>query len=201
MDLDAEATFLPEALSAPGAPGAPAASKPAPGWESYYGDLRKFVTRQLGGEQDADDVVQDIYRELLHSRCAEVTNPRAWLWKIAWRVVHDAFERRKSLRRHQINLDPESIEAIEVARLSPTSPVDLQLEAQDELLEALEGLPVATQIAIVRSRRDGWTYEQIAVELGVTPHMVKNHIGRAIAHFDEYFERRERGSTEQEVRK
>ena len=197
MDLDAEATFLPEALSAPGAR---AHSKPAQGWESYYGDLRKFVARQLGGQQDADDVVQDIYRELLHSRCAEATNPRAWLWKIAWRVVHDAFERQKRQRLHQVNLDPKSIEALRVARRSTSAPIDLQLEAQDELLEALEGLPVATQIAIVRSRRDGWTYEQIAVELGVTPHMVKNHIGRAIAHFDEYFERMDRESTEQEVR-
>jgi RNA polymerase sigma factor (sigma-70 family) len=196
MDLDAEASFLPEALSAAGAR---ARSKPAQGWESYYGDLRKFVARQLGTRQDADDVVQEIYQELLHSRCAEATNPRAWLWKIAWRVVHDAFERQKRHRLHLVSLDPKSIKALQASRLSAVAPIDTQLEAQDELLQALEGLPPATQIAIVRSRRDGWTYEQIAVELGVTPHMVKNHIGRAIAHFHAYFEQADRQSAEQGV--
>jgi RNA polymerase sigma factor (sigma-70 family) len=196
MDLDSETTSLPGALLAPQAR---AHSKPEPAWESYYGDLRKFVARQLGSQQDADDVVQDIYRELLHSRCAEATNPRAWLWKIAWRVVHDAFERQKRQRVHQVNLDAKSIEALRADRLNTSAPADLQLEDRDELLQALEGLPIATQIAILRSRRDGWTYEQIAVELGVTSHMVKHHIGRAIAHFDEYFERMDR-EAEQGVR-
>jgi len=84
--------------------------------------------------------------------------------------------------------------------LSTAAPIDLQLEAEDELLRVLEGLPVATQIAIVRSRRDGWTYEQIAVELGVTPHMVKHHIGRAISHFVAYFRQVDRESAEQGVR-
>jgi len=100
---------------------------------------------------------------------------------------------------HQVSLDPKSIEALRVSRQSTAAPIDTQLEARDELLEALEGLPAATQIAIVRSRRDGWTYEQIALELGVTPHMVKNHIGRAIAHFHAYFERTDRQSAEQGV--
>jgi len=107
MKLDAEATFLPETLPAEGSCARPSLGHP---WESYYGDLRKFVARQLGGQQDADDVVQDIYRELLHSRCAEATNPRAWIWKIAWRVVHDAFERQKRQRVHQVTVDPKSID-------------------------------------------------------------------------------------------
>lgn len=189
MELNAEATFLPETLPGTGSTSPPSRGHP---WESYYGDLRKFVARQLGGQRDADDVVQDIYRELLHSRCAEATNPRAWLWKIAWRVVHDAFQRRTRERAHQVTLDPDSIESLRSAQLRTAEPPDLELEAQDELLEALQGLPLPAQIAIVRSRRDGWTYHQIAAELGVTTHMVKYHIGCAISHFVDHFERKGR---------
>ena len=196
IELDAEVTFLPEPQTADGVCNYP---KPECAWESYYGDLRRFVSRQLRGQEDVDDVVQDIYRELLHSRCAEATNPRAWLWRIAWRVVNDASQRRKRHRVRQVNVDPESLENLRADRLNTVSPIDRQLEARDELLEALDGLPVAAQIAIVRSRRDGWSYEQIGAELGVTPHMVKHHIGRAIAHFDSYFERKDRAKSEQDV--
>lgn len=200
MDPDAEATYLPEARSGVEAYVCP---KPEPAWESYYGDLRKFVARQLGGQrdadQDADDVVQDIYNEVLRSRCAEVTNPRAWLWKIAWSVVNDAFKRRKRRRVHQVSLDPKSIEHLRAERLSTAAPIDRQLEAEDEILQALEGLPPGTQIAIIRSRRDGWSYEKIGAELGVGPHMAKYHIGKAIAHFDAYFERVDRNSAKQDV--
>lgn len=185
MDFDAETVFLIGALPA-STPDNSRVSNPA--WEFYYADLRKFVSRQLGGRQDADDVVQEIYREVLHSRCVEVTNPRAWIWKIAWRVVNDAFQREKHRRLYQVTADPKVLEALASREHNCTPSIDAQLEARDEILAALNALPLATQIAIIRSRCDGWTYEKIAVELGVTPHMVKKHIVRAIAHFDAYLE-------------
>ena len=197
MAVDAESSFLPVALPTAGPDGQ---REPGHAWESYYADLRQFVARQLGGEQDADDVVQDIYRELLHSRCAEATNPRAWIWKIAWRVVHETFRREKRQRRHYVVADPKSIETLRADRLFAAPPADCQLEAQDELDRVLSDLPLATQLAVVRSRCDGWTYEQIAVELGVTPHMVKKHIGRAIAHFDAYLEKADAQSAPKGVR-
>jgi len=188
MDLDAETGFLNGALPA----SAPDNSRVAdPVWESFYADLRKFVSRQLGGRQDTDDVVQEIYREVLISRSIEVTNPRAWIWKIAWRVVNEAFKREKQHRHHQVAADPEVLEALAYKDHTVIPSIDMQLEARDEVLAALNELPLAAQIAIVRSRRDGWTYERIAAELGVSRNMVKKHIVRAIAHFDAYLERAE----------
>jgi len=197
MDLDAEATYLPEAHSGP----EPSARiKREPAWESHYADLRKFVVRQLGAQQDADDVVQDIYGEVLRSRCTEVTNPRAWLWKIAWRVLNEAFQRRHSQRRRQVILDPESIEFLRAERASTVAPVDRGVEAEDELRHALKGLPVAAQIVIVRSRCDGWNYEQIAAELGISTNMVKKYIVKAVAHFEDYFERADGKNTQKDVK-
>ena len=191
MDLDAETVLLTGALAASTGNN----RRPNPGWESYYADLRKFVSRQLGGRQDTDDVVQEIYREVLISRCVEVTNPRAWIWKIAWRVVNDAFQREKQHRLRHVAADPKVLEGLASKEQCVAPSIDTQLEARDEILAALSALPVATQIAIIRSRCDGWTYDKIAVELGVTPHMVKKHIVRAIAHFDAYLERAEATGT------
>jgi RNA polymerase sigma factor (sigma-70 family) len=195
MELDADSDLSHDALTGSAFP---EGHQPNPAWESYYADLRSFVARQLGGRQDADDVVQDIYRQVLHSSHAEIQNPRAWIWRIAWRVVHDAFQRDKRRRSQHITADPKVIEALASRDDFNTVPaLDAHLEAQDELLAALSELPVAAQIAIVRSRRDGWSYEQIAVELNVTPHMVKKHMVRALAHLDAYLERTEAPNSSQ----
>jgi RNA polymerase sigma factor (sigma-70 family) len=188
MDLRAETVLLTGASPA-AAPDKSRVSNPA--YESFYADLRKFVSRQLGGRQDTDDVVQEIYREVLNSRCVEVVNPRAWIWKIAWRVVNDAFQREKQHRLHHVTADPRFLEALAYEDHSVAPPIDTQLEARDEILAALNALPLATQVAIIRSRCDGWTYDKIAVELGVSRNMVKKHIVRAIAHFDAYLEQAE----------
>jgi RNA polymerase sigma factor (sigma-70 family) len=151
---------------------------------SYREDLRRFVARQLNSRQEAEDVVQDIYQELLRYPARDaILNPRAWLWRIAWRVLNVARETRRKSRTH-IAVDPKVIE--EWANRSgfhTAGSAEAQLEAADELLAALNELPAPTQIAIVRSRRDGWSLEAIAKELGVSTHMVEKHITRALAHF------------------
>jgi RNA polymerase sigma factor (sigma-70 family) len=151
---------------------------------SYRTELRKFVARQLNNKQEADDVVQDIYQELLRwpARHA-IHNPRAWLWRIAWRVLNEARNRHRKLRAH-IAVDPTVIEAWASRNgFQASASAEAPLEATEELLAALAALPAPTQIAFVRSRRDGWTHEAIAQELGVGRHMVEKHITRALAHF------------------
>jgi RNA polymerase sigma-70 factor (ECF subfamily) len=151
---------------------------------SYREDLRRFVARQLNSRQEADDVVQDIYQELLRYPARDaILNPRAWLWRIAWRVLNVARETRRKARSH-IAVDPMIIEEwANRSGFQTAASVESQLEAADELLAALNELPAPTQIAIVRSRRDGWSLEAIAKELGVSTHMVEKHITRALAHF------------------
>jgi RNA polymerase sigma factor (sigma-70 family) len=150
---------------------------------SYREDLRRFVARQLNSRQEADDVVQDIYQELLRYPARDaILNPRAWLWRIAWRVLNAARATRRKSQSH-IAVDPTVIVDWANRNGFQTASVETQLEAADELLAALNGLPPQTQIAIVRSRRDGWSLEAIAAELGVSTHMVEKHITRALAHF------------------
>jgi RNA polymerase sigma-70 factor (ECF subfamily) len=155
-----------------------------PDFASYREELRRFVARQLNSRQEADDVVQDIYQELLRYPAREaIRNPRAWLWRIAWRVLNGAREARRKSRAH-VAVDPKVIEEwANRSSVQTATSVETQLEAADELLAALNELPVPTQIAIVRSRRDGWSLEAIAQELGVSTHMVEKHITRALTHF------------------
>jgi RNA polymerase sigma factor (sigma-70 family) len=160
-------------------------------WESYRADLRAFVTRQLHSPQDTDDVVQAIYQRLLEYPPREVLrDPRAWLWRVAWRVLNLARQGHRDHRCHHVNVEPQFIEVLASQnRSDATASVETQIEAADELLAALEDLPPETQYAIIRSRRDGWSYEQIGEVLGVSKHMAKKHIIRAAKHFAAYSKR------------
>jgi RNA polymerase sigma factor (sigma-70 family) len=197
MDADAETVVPTGALPAP-TPENSRASNHA--WEAYYAELRKFVSLQLGGRQDTDDVVQEIYREVLHSPCPELTNPRAWMWSIAWRLVREALQRERQHRLHHVGGDPKVLEVLVNQEQGVASSIETQLEARDEVLAALNALPLATQIAVIRSRCDGWTYERIALELGVSPHMVKKHIVQAMKHFHTYLEQTDGKDAKQGVR-
>jgi RNA polymerase sigma-19 factor, ECF subfamily len=203
MNLDeAESTFAAESARSEGA--APRAGS-APAWESFYADLRRFVAhrigglRRIGGVQDTDDVVHDIYQEVLRSRCDEVTNPRAWIFRIAWRVLHEALNHEKRHRHYHRTADPEIIESLRDASARNADILGLKIEAREQILLALQGLPLAAQIAIVRSRVHGCSYEEIAVELGVTTNMVKKHISSAIAHFDAHLARMDGRSSGKEI--
>jgi RNA polymerase sigma factor (sigma-70 family) len=195
MELDTQQSLLSADPSTNSGAG-PSCLESTYGWERHYAELKRFVAKKVGGRQDPDDVVQDIYKALLHSQPRiAVQNPRAWIWKIAWRVLNDAFQRETRRRKQSVPLGPKELEALANRdQFGMSSGIDAQIEAAEELLSVLEGLPLACQIAIVRSRRDGWSYEQIGRELGVSSNMVKKHITRALTHFDAYLEKADRES-------
>jgi RNA polymerase sigma factor (sigma-70 family) len=153
-------------------------------FSSYRRDLRKFVAHQLHDRQAAEDVVQDIFLKIQRYPAREaLNNPRAWLWRIAWRVLHEARLARGDPRAH-IAVDPKTIEAwSERSSTHVAASAEAHAEAADDLLAALQDLPTGAQIAIIRSRRDGWSLQQIADELGCSTEMVKKHITRALKHF------------------
>jgi RNA polymerase sigma factor (sigma-70 family) len=186
MELDVRRELLGE--TAPDSPRHQEGVRGAYAWESYRADLRSFVKRQLRSTQEADDVVQAIYHRLLEYPPRDaVRDPRAWLWRVAWRVLNLARQRRMDHERHHVTAEPSTLEALaNQSRLTEVASIETQLEAADELLAALDGLAPDTQVAIVRSRRDGWSYEQIGEALGISPHMAKKHIIKALKHFAAY---------------
>ena len=59
--------------------------------------------------------------------------------------------------------------------------------AHDEFDRILERLPRNCQKALLHQRRDGWSYQRIAQELGVSPSTVKDYIVEALTAFRTHF--------------
>ena len=61
------------------------------------------------------------------------------------------------------------------------------LDTRDAVERVLSELPSNCQVALVRQRRDGWSYQEIASELQVSVNSVKHYIVLALEHFQVHF--------------
>jgi RNA polymerase sigma-19 factor, ECF subfamily len=148
-------------------------------YEQYRSELRRFLARQSHRSQNPDDLVQEVYMQLLRFPPREtLREPQAYLYKIAWNVVN-----RSNLRaaREAPTVNPQSLERLH-ERLW-TDDVSEQLDAEQRLAQALAELPRPAQAAILLFKRDGLSYREIASEMGISIHTVKKYIARAIVHF------------------
>jgi RNA polymerase sigma factor (sigma-70 family) len=162
-------------------------------FEAHYDEVRHFVGKQLGRHPDRDDVVHQIYEEVLRYPPREaLREPRAWIYRIAWRAVHRAYEQAKQRRRRLVAVDTDDLDRLMSRERAVPDPCS-ELESEQALRAALKGLPTQAQYAFVRSRRDGYSYQEIAEELGLSKETVKKHIGRALQHVDWYLTAQEGG--------
>lgn len=154
----------------------------------YRRELREFFVRR-GRTQEADDLLQVMFLDLLkRPPPRELRNAQAYLFGVAWTTLHD-------LNRHTFRQPPTvSINDMPSADTEGSRSLGLwqednstSLVAQAQLNRALSKLPAACQVAVLRQYRDGWTYQQIAEELGVTVHAVKKYISKSLRHFAEHF--------------
>jgi RNA polymerase sigma-70 factor (ECF subfamily) len=145
--------------------------------------LLRFLTRHVGGRDEAADLVQESFLRLVRSTSHQPLpqNPEAYLRRIARNLVLDRAKHSGVQGRHgHAPLDEEMI-----ADPGP-GPAEI-LEAQDMLGRyelALTGLRPKTRRIFLLHRRDGLTYGQIAQETGLSVSGVEKHMMKAIAHID-----------------
>jgi RNA polymerase sigma-70 factor (ECF subfamily) len=157
-------------------------------------ELRHFFARQSRSAQNAEDLVQEIYVQLLRFPPTEtLRQPLDYLYKIAWHVVNRANRRAQMEQQQFVTGDSDTLDwlAGRSGRLW-AGDVSEQLSTEQQLQRILGQLPQACQTAIVLLRRDGLSYKEIALEMGVSIHTVKKYIARALTHFKTYFKSIER---------
>jgi RNA polymerase sigma-19 factor, ECF subfamily len=148
----------------------------------YAGKLHSYLGRRLGVREDAEDLAQDVYLELLRlNPSKEIRDPLAFLYGVASRILADHVS---NLRRRAERLAPAG-EMSEMAPdfLSHSLPDFLEesADAQRRVEHALAALP-PMQAAIVKCVNcEGMTYEEAADQLGISVHTVKKYLVKAHA--------------------
>lgn len=150
---------------------------------SYSSDLRSFVAGKFGDIHEADDIVQDAFRNMLRMETPEdIEDPRAYLYKTARNL---ALNRIRKQKHHEAYV---AIQEQDEQALSPERSVSA-IEELEILQKAVVKLPPKCQKAFLLSRVKSKTYAEISQEIGVSVSTVEKYIITALEFLREQLER------------
>lgn len=140
--------------------------------------LQGWLRNKMGNAFDAADLAHDTFlRVLTRSDTPGLRAPRAYLGTIARGLVADFF-RRKDLERAYL----DALAGLPEALAPSPETRAVMLEALIAIDAMLDGLKPQVRQAFLLSQLEGLSYEQIAVQLGVTKRTVGNYMCKAIGH-------------------
>jgi RNA polymerase sigma factor (sigma-70 family) len=153
-------------------------------YEHHRAEIGRFFAQARLHGQSIEDLVQEVYvRMLMYPPPHDLKEPTSYLYKVAWNVLHDA--RQRAARQSKIvHCEPGALEHFAVGQADSLSAEDCASESElpEEFMRALSEVPAVQQAAILLQRRDGLSYQQIAVRLRVSPNTVKKYLVRAMKH-------------------
>jgi len=140
--------------------------------------LRAFFYRRVRAKPDAADLAQEVYLRILRVADPDaIRNPEAYLYTVAANLLKEnaVANRRKSDviqadDGHAVGVPADFGGSIDTAR------------RVERLRVVLRQLPIKCQAAVLLQYRQGLSYQEIAVRLHVSPHMVKKYLAQALAH-------------------
>lgn len=146
------------------------------------GWLQGYFRRRLAQPADAQDLAQEVYLRLLRidrGEAAAIADPEAYLFTVAANLVKEqaVLQRRRALQVDFAQVYP-ALEAPEEEGAEEA--LDRELREQ-RLAAALQRLPPRHRAVMLMQYREGLSYADIAQRLGVSTHMVKKYVVKALA--------------------
>lgn len=150
-----------------------------------------FLLRLVGNQQLAEDLTQEVFMRVYRHRATYRQEARfsTWLYRVAHNVAYNAL-RAKSRRpealfsgvskRYPGETTGLGFEESVMAQTNATPTRQIaKVELQQIVRDAVEKLPPRQREAIVLSRFNGMSYQEIADVMNMTPQAVKSLLCRA----------------------
>ena len=136
--------------------------------------LRSFIRKRVLDTSDAEDVLQDVFYELIaaYRMMQPVEEVTAWMFRVARNRMTDLFRRRKTVSLNEpASADEDSAETLEDLLPAADAGPDAVF-ARGVLLEALEDaldeLPEAQREAFLAHEVLGRSFKEMSAETGVS---------------------------------
>jgi RNA polymerase sigma-70 factor (ECF subfamily) len=145
-----------------------------------FARLMRVCRRRGRSEEEAEDLIQEAFLRL-HEYCrkAEVRDEEAFLARTVSNLAINEYRRERI-----VSFAQETLEELEqTTGLSDSSPGPERIcAAQQRLDEITRTLGAVSErtCQIFLAQRAGYSYEEIAADLGITPRTVQKHIARAM---------------------
>lgn len=143
--------------------------------------LRAFLLRRTRRHPEAADIAQEVYVRMLRiPDMGTIRNPEAYLYTVASNLAKEHAQ-RASRDRLAVDVDDPAIQE-QLAEL-PVFGGELDTEQRvTRLREVLEQLSPKCRAAVELQYWHGLSYEEIALRLGVSAHMVKKYLSQGLMH-------------------
>jgi RNA polymerase sigma factor (sigma-70 family) len=152
--------------------------------------LRNFIRQRVADEGDAEDILQDVFYEMVEAYrlVKPVEQVTAWLFRVARNRITDLFrrKRREAMRNEPAPLDEQG-EMLQLEDLLPAPGAGPDaLYARTVLLEeldaALDELPEEQREVFVAHELMGRSFKEIAVETGTSLNTLLSRKRYAVLH-------------------
>jgi RNA polymerase sigma factor (sigma-70 family) len=153
--------------------------------------LRSFIRRRVPDARDAEDILQDVFYELVEANhlLMPIEHVTGWLFRVARNRIIDLFRRRRSESRADPAIrDEEDGPSLLDLLPSPDAGPEALYARQvllEELEEALEELPEEQREVFVAHELEGRSFKEMAVETGVSVNTLLSRKRYAVLHLRE----------------
>lgn len=140
-------------------------------WDQYGRRLRAFIRSRVGNDEEAEDILQEVFIRILRHQCCqpEWHKPESWIYQIARNLIIDFYRRRRV-----------------VGDIPETLPAEFSLPEEDpeavlalSLKETINELPELYRQALLLTEYQGLSQKQLAERLGISLSGAKSRVQRA----------------------
>jgi RNA polymerase sigma factor (sigma-70 family) len=158
--------------------------------------LRNFIRRRVPDPRDAEDILQDVFYELVEANrlLMPIEHVTGWLFRVARNRITDLFRKKRPESFSDIavprNDDDDDGEVLEIEDLLPSpdaGPEALYVRhvLLDELELAVDELPQEQRAVFVAHELEGRSFKEMAAESGVSVNTLLSRKRYAVLHLRE----------------
>jgi RNA polymerase sigma factor (sigma-70 family) len=161
------------------------------------GRLRNFIRKRVADDAEAEDILQDVFYELVESYrlMKPIEQVSAWMFRVARNRIIDFFRRKKAvslsgstLEDLPVNADVYDAPALEELLPSPDAgpeAVFARSVLMEELEAAIEELPKEQREVFIAHEIEGRSFKEISAATGISVNTLLSRKHYAVLHLRE----------------
>jgi RNA polymerase sigma factor (sigma-70 family) len=158
--------------------------------------LRNFIRRRVPDPRDAEDILQDVFYELVEANrlLMPIGHVTGWLFRVARNRITDLFRKKKPESFSDTAVADEDDDRLQFEDLVPSPDAGPEaLYARhvllDELELAIDELPDEQRRVFVAHELEGRSFKEMAAETGVSVNTLLSRKRYAVRHLRERLQR------------
>jgi len=154
--------------------------------------LRSFIRRHVANEADVEDLLQEVFFELVraHRLLLPIDFVTGWLYRVARNRITDLFRKKRPQAFTEAAIETEEGELLQLEDLLPARDGGPEAEYMrnvllDELRRAIAELPRDQREIFVAHELEGRSFKELAMESGVNVNTLLSRKRYAVLHLRE----------------